>query len=710
MNLLEILRIVNRNALLILGCAMGMAVVTYLNIKKQKSTFSSQTLINTGLVSGYNIESGGNSRIDFAYTNNEITNLIVMGTSYQVIEELSLRLLATCIRLDTPNPLIISQEHLAEIKAELGEEVCRAIIQPSLEETIRAAKSVRDSDRSNPLFKMLYSGHPLFGLETLQKVKVERKGNTDMIEMKYTCQDPGLCRLTLELLTTIIVERHASNKQGQSGDVLAYFEESTRKAAQALRNTEMELLDFQIKNRVINYYEQTRFIAAKKEDLDEFYYRELMTLVSADSMVGALEDRLKSKVNLPGLHRDIMAKRVELSNLSTQLTQLEIDTPEDGEISLMKAEQLKQQSAGLKEEIRRIVEETWKTNNSTEGLPSSEILSQWLIGILKQEESRARLDVVRRRQEEFVKIYDQYAPWGSTIKRIEREIDVNERAYLENLHSYNQARLHQINLMMSSNLKVVDKPVFPVKADKGKQMMFVIISFIAGLVVPTAILIAMHLMDSSLNQAQKAEEKTQLKVAASLPILDELTTKKSRYVNYLGVTRKAMEQMESVLFWETREIKDRKPVIGFFSTRKGEGKTWLENYLGDHLEKKGYEVVQFSSSEWLKKRENLSYSTPEARFIFVEYPGLLEESSWHQTIESLDLAFLVVFARKAWSKADSRMLEQLKQASNHKLFLFINGLPLDQMETVIGEVPKRRSFIRRFIKRMITLQFAGKRK
>ena len=106
-----------------------------------------------------------------------------------------------------------------------------------------------------------------------------------MLRFTYTTIDPGVCQQTLILLTKIFIEKHKEMKKGMSNDVVAFFEEAVRKSAAKLRGVEDQLLAFRVNNKIINYYEQTRFIAAKKEDLDEFFFKEEMKIAAADSTI-----------------------------------------------------------------------------------------------------------------------------------------------------------------------------------------------------------------------------------------------------------------------------------------------------------------------------------------------------------------------------------------------------------------------------------------
>ncbi len=704
MNLLDFLRIVSRNWYWLLFSALTLAVLTWSSLKKQAPQYASHSIINTGLVSNYTIESNEGASIDYAFTNNELQNIINVATSYQTMEELGLRLLSKSLDKRTGKGMLLP-ENRKDLEEKLGPQVLAqlrtknpALLQVSL-------MHMRDRSRHSKVYELLYSDHPLFGIEQLQTITVERYGNSDMLKISYQTSDPGICQLTLKLLAEIIMETQLSLKKGQSGDVLAFFDEATKKSAAELRGAEDELLGFKVRNKVINYYEQTRFISGKKEDFDELYYKEMMNLASADSTIQKLEGQLRQRVNLPRLNQSIMDQRKTLTELSTKISAMEIMPDSLEDFSTTDLRKLKRQAEKVRENIRNTVDETWMSTNMPEGLPVRDVLNQWLSSVLKQEESTARMQVIRQRQAEFVHIYDQYAPWGSTIRRMERQIDVNERAYLENLHSYNQARLHQINMMMSSNLKVIDEPVFPKKPMPNKKMMFVVMAFLAGLFLPLGVFIAMHLLDQSLNSVARAEEKTGLKLASALPFVDKFKIGPKARIDFQAINHKAMQQLIHTLKMSNQGVES--PIVAFLSNRSGEGKSWLITRLAAYLEQKGQQVHQIKASDWATQREQILQRLQEnPAWVLVEFPALLEQSEQLPYLNEMHSAVYVAYARKVWSKADERALDRIKDCADKPAHLFLNALDLDHMEDVIGEVPKRRNMPRRWLKRMVTLQYS----
>ena len=117
MTLLEIIRLLARYLVYIGACALLLASLVFWSTRNSKKQYATHTLLNTGLISGYNIESNKSSRIDYAFTNNEIENLINLATSYETNKELSARIMVRVL-IDRANGLLplIASNHEDVVK------------------------------------------------------------------------------------------------------------------------------------------------------------------------------------------------------------------------------------------------------------------------------------------------------------------------------------------------------------------------------------------------------------------------------------------------------------------------------------------------------------------------------------------------------------------------------------------------------------------
>ena len=503
-----------------------------------------------------------------------------------------------------------------------------------------------------------------------------------MIRMQYTSIDPYLSQKTLELLTDIFMSKQSNIKEGQSNSVIKFFEDAVNKSAKKLKDAEDDLLKFRVSNQIINYYEQTRFISGNKEELDKQYQEELKVLAGAKSALTKIELEVSDKTILASLQTKLAEDRGEISKYSADLTSLELltDSIPDPEIVIQKSK-LKSQIESMKRQMANTAQEMFFINQTPEGIETKDILSKWLNFTIIKEESSAKLAVMEARQKEYEVIYDRFAPLGSTLSRLEREISVAENEYLENLHSFNQARLHRYSMMMSSNIKVIDAPYYPIKPEKSKRMMMVILAFMVGFILPTAIIIAMEMMDSTLKKPDHASMQTGLILGGILPKRKKSQSKK---IDFEALNRQALNLFIQELRAESKGDKRPKQVI-IFSTEIGEGKTYLKAQMEHHF-------------PFVSEGDN-----PE--FKFIELDSILQHPYTEEALAEGDIHVLVARANRKWTTSDKHALKVYRKLAGKKPILFLNAVTTEVMEEVIGEIPKKRSKLRAYVKRILTQGF-----
>lgn len=743
MTLVQLLRLIGRYAPAMFVCALVAAFVTFYGTRNSPKEYESFTLINTGLVTGYNLENSQGGRVDFGYTNNEIENILSLFRSREIQTDLLLRLLAQGLLLERPDPEVLSPRAFTALQELIPAGTRRALIVPNdTAQTILRLRQQLEAHGKNPVKDLLESDNPLFGLEHLRELVAKREGSTDLIRLAYTTTDPGLCRNMLKGLTEIAIFRHRSIKEGQSTSVLDFFEQATRESAAALNGKEDALLGFMVDNKIINYYEQTRFIAAKKEDLDELYFKELMQLAAADSSRRNLEVKLENRVNLPQINRNLLIQREQLAGLSARLAALEISSAPDS-LEAVKAYRdsrsasraLQTQAETLKNTTRQQVEAMFAAQRTPDGIETKNLLGRWLEQWLEVEQTLARLEVLNTRKAEFERIYSRFAPWGSKLKRIEREIDVAERAYLENLHSYNQARLHKHNTLMSTNLRVVDAPFFPEKPKPSKRALLVVVAGLAGLLLVFATGLALEFMDNTLHDPIRAAEMTGLELAAAFPRLPH-DWQLAKTLDYSFLIRRATGQLIQHLKIALREqgITHRPARVAVLSTRMGEGKTFLTNAIVGQLRAAGEKVLWLrpnsanSASNHLDDRffsvdhtffdhktvadllgSEHSLDLSAYDYVFTEIPSLLANTFPADYLAATDATLLFARANRTWNRADTRALETLRRVTGRPCQLVLNAVRPDELESALGELPKKRSALRSWAKKMATFNFSRQR-
>jgi len=728
MNLVQFIKLLYINGRLILATGLFCSILIFLSTAKQEKSYTSRMVVNTGVVSGYNIENhDSDSKTDRDYSRNELENLISLATAYETMEELSLELLAAYLSLPESDPKWIRAENYASVVNLLPPIFLQELRDSAGVVNKLSLQKYQDTDQINPLYQIIYSSHPFFGIEQLQKIRVARKSSSDLLEFTYSTSDPAVCRQTLSILSQIFTKKHTRLKERQSEDVLGFFEAATNESANKLRQAEDNLLRFQVDNNIINYYEQTRFIANKKEDLDELFFKEAMDLEATRSTLKRLEDQMKDRGKAAQLNQLLLDRKSELSLITQNLAQDGISELLGESNSAKGSNVLASRLQSLEKDMKGIAREALLIDQTPEGLATDELLSSWLKAIIGLEQATARLAVIKDRKVEFRDIYSQFAPWGSSLKKIEREIALAEDAYLENLHSYNQARLHLQNTTMAGNLYVLDAPYYPTKEQASKRMILVVVGFLIGCILPLSVIILLEFIDQTLKYPLEAAEKVGLPLAAVFPLFPLKRKSSLANVDFSSIRGQACDLLIQQMDLKTMDKKKVPKLFSFLSTRGKEGTSFISSLIAERLRREGKKVLflfpdskidsdkppigpspdnipyQNVHSELLPALEN----SKDYDYVLYELPRLLSGRYSLEAAQKSDEAMLVCRANRTWSSADQKALNTFKEASGKNPGLIINGAPLQAIEHYLGEVPRSRSKLRQRLKQIATFNFSG---
>lgn len=720
MTLLEFSKIIFNNWRILVLSAILCSTAVFLFTKNEQKTFSSRMVLNTGVVSGYNIENhDSNQRIDRDFTRNELERLISLAKAYETLEELSIQLIAAYLLSSDSTDQFLLPENQMEVESLINSPTREILMDTSKQAIVAKIKAMKSSDRINPIYQLIYSDHPFFGIEQLEQIRVNRKGASDLLEFNYATIDPLVCKQTLEEMAGIFIRKNKSLKERQSEDVLGFFEKATRESAAKLRAAEEKLLQFQVKNNIINYYEQTRFIADKKEDLDELFFKEVMDLEATRSSLIRIEEQLEGRLEVKELNHLLAEKRAEISQVANRLAESDIGADTSPSIA---ASTVRKRFHLLEKEIQDLALTSFNLDQTPAGIARKELLSNWLKATIQLEEAGARLEVIKNRKQEFKEVYSQFAPWGSSLKKIEREIALAEDAYLENLHSYNQARLHLQNTTMASNLNLLDAPYYPTKEGASKRLLLLVVAFGLGLFLPLSILIGLAFLDQTLKDPNRAELMIGAPLLGAYPLFPYKKLKGTAGIDFALLRQRSSHLIQQHMF---RNAHPKARIWGFASTRGKEGSSFVMGLQAELLRRQGKRVlvltpiVQDAQKEPLVDhqdnhqyypedlKDRLSYEEEqEWDYIYLELPPLLNGTLAFLQGDIIDQGVLVCQSSRVWTTADQKAAEHLKYLSFAKVGFILNAAPIQAMDKLLGEVPRKRSRIRRNVKKRLRLNFS----
>ena len=691
MSFLHFVNLLLKNIKWLILIPLTMAASIYYFTRNEKKIFSSETVIYTGIASGYNLS--GYNKADFFATSNAFDNLLSIINSRETKEQVAIQLLSSHLFLKKFDPSVLSWGADNELKKIIPDSVKKQLVKPSLPETVSAVEDFMQADDKNLIYVLLNSDNPYYSVNSLQNIKAVRMSSSDLVKVSYETNDAAICKHTLELMIETFVKKHKLLRQGQTDSVIAYFEKETHNSFRRLDSVEQIFLEFNKQNDIINYYEQTKAVAGEKENLDAQNHNLEMERMATGSTLNKVNDNIKGRIYQTLYSPMIMAEREKLSDVYTKIALSEVINKDDNSGATKKyTDSLKNVSESIEKNLRNSLDKLYAETNTPNGIPTKTILDEWLKATLSFEQSKARLTVMDKRKKEFKEQYKKLAPLGATLKKIERQIQVSEQEYLELLHGLNQARLTQQNNELTSNLTVVDPPYLPLKANSSKRKILIIVGFLAGFIVVLAIILTNSLLNKTLQEPLRAKKLIGLPILSIYPLLKNPSDFIAR------ANLRMVQQLLSVIN-ET----EKPAVIGITSVEKGEGKTTIATIWENELKRLGFVVSR-------KTQLNEDPITQKEGIVLVEMPPLEDMIMKKGMSPELTHVFLICRANRVWRKMDKTLLELFAKVVPLPLIPVLNGVETDFAEDYIGEVPKKRTGIRAILKRLIKFEFGNRSK
>ncbi len=880
MEISQLINIFKRHIILLILVPVILATTVYFLTRGRRSVFSSQTIVYTGIGSGYDIETTALAHVDYFGTSMQFDNLINLIFSRQTIEKTAIKLLALHLSLDNYDPRIISQKNFNELMEITPKEVKDLVViggrsgvdrekteqlrrleeqirtlegelenkrntalhvesgqaspttqqpvtgitaspvivttniyhsvrrneslnqiaqrynltvselmslnnlkipivepgiqlivgketleqpvvaatEPSMpdhrvegihgtliptiinqadfEATVANLTAYYEQDTRNFVYELLNYEHPNYSIRRITaKTTVYRIQNSDLLRVTYNSDDPAIAFHTLRIMTDVFIENFRMLKVLQTDAVVEYFQNQVHLANDKLRNAEDRLLKFNQENNIINFPEQTKYIAEQKEELDRYYQNEQIRMSGASASLNELETKLVRKDSVY-LKSDIISKkREQLSLINERIVINRLAEDYDPYLS-QQLVSLENEAERLKDEITFNVNQLYLYSHSIEGIPIQNLLTEWLRNVIVFEESKAALNVLDRRREDFRQVFQIFAPLGATLNRLEREINVAEQSYLELLRSLNLAKMRQQNLEMSLNIKVVDEPFFPITPNPARRFkLLIVLAAVAGFMMVAFVLLMLEYFDSSFKSLERVEKFIGLRLAGAYPKLPPYEPNE----NVQKVANRLIDFLAQNIRLKLSHVKadgtiPLKPYfVLFFSTRHEAGKTLIINHLISRLRSLDLRVLflnhSVTSSAPVDMNAMYSYN-PENKFpeisdltslldnrslraenysydyIFLELPAIILSSYPQQLIKKADMSLLVVRSEDRWEKSDIVSLNLIMESLSSEPMVVLNNAELIALEDLISGIGRtQKTDWGKRVKRIITFPF-----
>lgn len=700
---------------LILG-TLAITILAIFATKRLTKQYSVNCTVYTGVISGYSLEGDGTK--DYAVAQNAIDNLINIIKSEGTLEKVCMRLYARCLINGNPDKdnNFIKADNYKMIYNHLknspqGNYILSLINKKSEEATFNNFVNFYKSSKDNYLYGLFHYNMAHFCYNDLQRILVEREGNSDLLKISYIDSDPGIAYNTLLILSSEFVNEYRSIRYGETDKVIDYFKQQLALIGNNLHGEEDDLTAYNISKRIINYADETKEIAAVSKEFDLRYQDALLLYNSSRSALKELEKQMDSNTKQYLTNMEFLNKLRQVSDLQTKVSEGEIlPNSENTDLNANKSKLNKAQN-----ELSAITNKYQKHLYTKQGLSKDNIVDNWLAELINFEKSKANVKVMDKARKELNERYIFYAPVGSTIKRKERGINFTESNYLSLLKSYDDALTRKKNLeMTSATLKVLNPPSYPLLPLGGARKKIVMAACLGSFLFILGFLLLLELIDQTLRDTIRAKRITGLSVLGSFPGKSMF-----RYRNYNTICSEiATKYLSSSILRFFTKPKDGKPyLVNFISTDHGTGKSYLANQLIQYWESIGLKVRILSyetdfnpnSKEFIFSKDiNSLYQPNGENIIIAEYPNLREANIPTELIQQANLNLVIARADHGWKSNDKVLVNSLRrQVGETPLYLYLNQASRDEVQSYTGMLPPY-TFFRRMIYRFSQLALTEK--
>lgn len=669
MDILKFIKILFSKIRYLIAIPVVLATIMYLLTSNQTQKYYTEATIYTGITSGSSIEDVQSSRVDYFATQNAYNNVLAIVTSKSVLEETALRLFTIHLMCEAPDPRVISNTSFERLQMIVPEEVRALIATNDYELTYQNIRAYIKQDKENFIYALLNYSDPHYSIKAISQVQAARVQSSDMVKISYEADDAAICFRTIEILGNVFIERYNALKKNQSNSVVAYFQKQLQIAGDKLRASEDKLLEFNTANDIINYYEQTKHVSSQQEKIEVKLQEIKLEVEAATSVLLRIETEVEKHISSNVRNSRMVSIREQLIRVNDRLAMKILESKDDSSDEI---KELSETKFNLESELKNIMDSLNVYRSNSEGLESQKMFGDWLEAIKEYESTRAQLKAMILRKDEFMLQYKTYAPLGASLLRIEREIDVNEREYLEILHHLGLAKLKQQNHDLMSDMKILDEPKLPINSQPSKRKILIIIIAIFGVIFYVVGLFLIELLDKRVRTPEK------LSKFSGLPVISAFADTGNKKVDVASINYKAVRFLLEQINISNYDKNDAIS-IAIASNWQEEGKTFIANALKDILSGKNIEINEIP-----------------------ELTGGIQDP---EIIKKSGLVVFIVSAKRTWGTPDDILLDKLKSLAGDSVQASLNFAQPDDLEDFYGEIPKKRSFIRRFIKKKLFKKF-----
>ncbi|WP_248616531.1 GumC family protein [Xylanibacter brevis] len=687
-------------------------VIAWFSTRNMERIYNANTTIYTGMITGYNIEGGSGIAGGNPQTN--MTNLMLIIQTDNTIHEVALRLFARCMMYGNSNKdnNYISAEHYRQLMATVPADVKALINHNSENDTYKNLKAYEKPAQDNYLFGLL-NYHPYFSIGSITgRLKVLQLNGSDIIDIAYSANDPGICYNTLDILNEVFARQYQQLRYGETLNVIKFFEREVARLYRVLTGAENDLIKYNVKHRIINYGEQTKSLTQLEMEQQNKKNELRMNMATTEALIAYFKKQLGDRAKIIESNQEFSQLVHDITRLESRIANLKLMSSEssnsnEAQLELAKAERQLEETTKKVKVLSRTLE---ASNYNTEtGVKATELIDRWLEQVIILEKTRAEFGAQDIMQQSIDEQFIYYSPIGATLDRKDRHIGFIESNYMSMLNSLNAARLRQRNLQMSTaTLRVLNPPVFPLNAQPTNRMMVLLGAFMLTFVLTALYFFIIEMLDRTLRDRMRSERITEIPVMGCFP--KESTLRYRRFNK--TISDMAVRQLSKALLPYFRD--GQQNVLNLLSTDASNGKSYIAQELENYWLSIGLQVRRLTYDEdfladdsryiMAKDVKDLCPDIMPNEIAIIEYPNLNDNIISTSLLNMGTINLMVTRANRTWKDIDQKALNELEARLENKnsLYMYLTEANRYSVEEFVGQLPPYTRF-NNFVYRMSQL-------
>lgn len=691
---------------------LGAGAVYYF-MRNEAKTYKTKATLYTGITSGYKLQSAEeNFHVDYSAVENAFDNILTTLNSNQTLYNVGLDLLSRHLQLQKPAETQLSAQSFQALNQAIPASLRQSLVRGGdLAYTRQQLDTLARSETPNPVRKLLLQSDSYYSAEHIGKnLKATRRRASDMLDLEYEASDPAVAQQTLSLAITEMNTRYTALKRGETNPVVSYYEQKAQAAKRQLDNAEAKLRAFNVAHNILNIEDELKTRSATREALVTEYNNELMESRAAKAAMNALSQRLKQGGSLLSVNTALTDKQAELTEAESQL--INARASGNAQATLDRYQARIDKAAA---ELKQIAQNYFAADNTPESVPKLKLVNEWLDNVLKFEEASARMDVAKKRLDEYQTESAAFTPLESEQRQLTRDMTVAEKEYLMLIQSLNQANTHRQDVSLDGALSILDAPNFPFSPQPSKRLLSTVIGGGVGLVIALLLAALRFWSDRRINSLEQAEQQLGNAVVATFPVVKKLAVKSATSRASVSMFEQLSNEININIEARARPG-GRPPLIVLFSMRAKQGKTWFALRLGQLYAESGERIAYYyprqSAADHKYEQEGIHFlpyelhpnfmhvREPEELIldddvlatihfdkVILELPALMGSPIPLHLVRQSAVSLMILAAHTVWGRRDKQLFDLFVKAARNPVLVVLNKVESGPTDTpTLGDI------------------------